>query len=145
MISVVPCKRSHLEAMQGHTIEEATANPSDLSASVSIIDYDDVGIKGIVLGAGGFVYKEKGKFYVWSVLTPECVEHHKVTLHKVGKGFMDEVAPQLRIKELTAFVLAGFTTGIEWAEVFGFECKEHVEDYTSGERREYVKMVRLWD
>ena len=136
MINVVPCERSHLKSMKGRTIEEVTANPADLSASVSIVK------DGVVIGAGGLLYKEEGHYYVWSVLTPECVKNHKVTLHKIGMGFMEEVAPKLGIKQLTAFVLAGFKVGIAWAEVFGFEYEENVLSVLGVP---YVQMRRLWD
>ena len=138
MISVVHCERSHLESMEGRTIDEVTANPTDLSGSISIVK------DGVVIGAGGLTCKEGDHYYVWSVLTPECVEHHKVTLHKIGKKFMEEVAPNLGIKQITAFVIAEFTTGIEWAEVFGFEIEEYVPDDIPDATRDYVKMRRLW-
>ena len=138
MITIVPCERSHLESMKGRTIDEVTANPQDLSASVSIVK------DGVVIGSGGLVYGEKDHYYVWSVLTPECVEKHKVTLHKIGKKFMKEVAPNLGIKKITAFVIPGFTTGIEWAEVFGFKYKGLVPNYAAGVKRDYVKMRWLW-
>ncbi len=134
MITIVPCERAHLKSMKGRTIEEITANPEDLSASVSIVK------DGAVIGSGGLVRKEGDHYYVWSVLTPECVENHKVTLHKIGRKFIDEVAPNLGIKRITAFIVAGFTTGVEWAEVFGFEYEEHVPGLTRG----YVKMGRIW-
>ncbi len=139
MITIVPCERHHLESMKGRTIEEITANPEDLSASVSIVK------DGVAIGSGGLVCKEGHHYYVWSVLTPECVEKHKVTLHKIGRKFIDEVAPNLGIKKITAFVIAGFTVGVEWAEVFGFEYAEYMPDYMPGAQQDYVRMVRLWE
>lgn len=138
MITIVPCERSHLESMKGRTIDKITADPPDLSVSVSIVKDD------VVIGSGGLMYREKDHYYVWSVLTPECVENHKVVLHKIGKRFMEEVAPKLGVKRITAFVIAGFTTGIEWAEVFGFEYEAYVPTCVPGARQDYVRMVRLW-
>lgn len=143
MIEVVHCERVHLESMKGRTIDEIPANPPDLSASVSIVKKD--GKNSIVIGSGGLLHVEEGHYYVWSVLTPECVENHKVTLHKIGMKFMEEVAPKLGIKRITAFVLAGFTTGIEWAEVFGFEYEELVPASTMGALQDHVKMRRIWE
>ncbi len=140
MIEIVPCERQHLESMKGRTIDEIPANPPDLSASVSIVK------NGIVIGSGGLIHVEEDNYYVWSVLTPECVEKHKVTLHKIGKKFMEEVAPELGIKRITAFVRIGFTTGVEWAEVFGFEREEHVHVVAStfGALQGHMKMRRIW-
>ncbi len=150
MITIVPCERSHLESMKGRTIDEIVAEPSDLSASVSIIKSivkdDGAGnrvVNKVVIGSGGLMYNEPGHYYVWSILTPACVEHHKVTLHKIGKKFMEEVAPNLGIRQITAFVIAGFTAGVEWAEVFGFEYEEYIPDPAA--RQDYVKMRWLWD
>lgn len=143
MISIVPCERAHLESMKGRTIDEIPANPPDLSASISIVKKD--GENSIVIGSGGLLHVEEGQYYVWSVLTPECVENHKVTLHKIGRKFMDEVAPKLGVKQITAFVREGFTAGIEWAEVFGFEYEELVPASTMGALRDHVKMRWLWD
>jgi len=125
--------------MKGRTIDEITANPEDLSGAVSIIK------DKVVIGAGGFAYNEKDHYYVWSVLTPDCVENHKVTLHKIGKKFMEEIALNLGIKQITAFVVAGFTAGVEWAEVFGFEYEEYVPNCVMGTQHDYVKMRRLWE
>ena len=143
MITIVPCERSHLESMKGRTIDEVTANPQDLSASISMIRDDGV-TDAVVIGSGGFTCREDDHYYVWSVLTEECVENHKVTLHKIGKKFMEEVAPNLGVRQVTAFVIADFTTGIEWAEVFGFEIEEYAPDDTPDVNRDYVKMRRLW-
>ncbi len=139
MISIVPCERAHLESMKGRTIDVITADPQDLNGSVSIVK------DGVVIGAGGLVCKEGHHYYVWSVLTPECVENHKVTLHRIGRKFIDEVAPNLGIRQITAFVIAGFTAGIEWAEVFGFEYEEYVPGHTLSVPRDHVKMRWLWD
>ena len=139
MITIVHCERSHLESMKGRTIDDVTANPDDLSASVSIVK------DGVVIGSGGLVRNEGDHYYVWSVLTQECVQNHKVTLHKIGKKFMEEVAPNLGIRQITAFVEVGFTVGVEWAEVFGFEYDEHVLLSALGTQRAHVKMRRLWD
>ena len=146
MITIVPCERSHLESMKGRTIDEVPANPQDLSASVSIIKSiikDDGVTDAVVIGSGGFMYVEEDHYYVWSVLTRECVENHKVTLHKIGKKFMEEIAPKLGIRQITAFVIAGFTTGVEWAEVFGFEYEAYVADPNA--LQDYVKMRWLWE
>ena len=139
MITIVPCEIRHLESMKGLAINEIPANPQDLSGSVSIIK------DRTAIGSGGLIYKEKDHYYVWSVLTQECVENHKVTLHKIGRRFIDEVAPNLGIKQITAFVVADFTAGLEWAEVFGFEYEEHVPASTLGAQQDHVKMRRVWD
>lgn len=136
MIEVVHCEQSHLASMTGRTIDKIVADPHDLSASVSIIK------DGIVIGSGGLLHVEEGHYYVWSVLTPECVKNHKVTLHKIGKKFIEEVAPKLGVKRITAFVIDGFTAGIEWAEVFGFEYEEHMPKLML--QQDYVKMRWLW-
>jgi len=144
VITIMPCELSHIESMSGRAINEIPANPQDLSGSVSIIKDDDV-TDAVVIGSGGLIYKEKDHYYVWSVLTQECVENHKVTLHKIGRRFIDEVAPNLGIKQITAFVVADFTAGLEWAEVFGFEYEEHVPASTIGAQQDHVKMRRVWD
>ena len=139
MIEIVPCEAAHLESMKGRTIDEVPANPLDLDGSVTIL------MNGVAIGSGGLVYKDEGHYYVWSALTAECVENHKVTLHKIGKRFMEVVAPNLGIKQITAFVIAGFTAGVEWAEVFGFEYEEYVPNYVLGSKSDYVKMRWSWD
>ena len=138
MIEIVHCERSHLESMKGRTIDVVPANPPDLSASISIVK------DGTVIGSGGFTCKEGDHYYVWSVLTPECVENHKVTLHRIGRKFMEELAPKLGIKHVTAFVIAGFTAGVEWAEVFGFEYEEYVPRHLLDAPQDQIKMRWLW-
>ncbi len=139
MISIVPCERLHLESMEGRTIDERPANPQDLNGSVTILR------DGAAIGAGGLVCKEGDHYYVWSVLTKECVENHKVTLHKIGRRFIDVVAPNLGIKQITAFIVAGFTTGVEWAEVFGFEYEEYLPAHVLDAPCDYIKMRWLWE
>jgi hypothetical protein len=130
--------------MQGRIVDEIGAFPQDLSASASMVKTSKVK-NDVVIGSGGFVLKEDDHYYVWAVLTHECVEKHKVSLHKIGKKFMEEIAPKIGIKQVTAFVIADFTAGIEWAEVFGFERAGIVPPGEFIVHRPHVKMRRIWD
>lgn len=138
-IKVIPCERSHLESMKGRTVDKILAEPRSLNASVSLVKNDN-----IIIGAGGFAYVDEDHYCAWTVLTHDCVKNHKVTLHKIATGFVEEVAPKLGIKKVTAYIVDGFDAGIRWATVLGFEYEEHVPCGTQGAQRDYVKMRRLW-
>lgn len=138
MTRVVMCKREHIDAMKGRTIESIVRAPNDLSTSIAILVDDRV------IGAGGLSYVWEDCYHVWAVLTPECVRDYKVTLHKTAKTFKDDIVPKFGIKRMTALIVAGYTTGVEWAEVFGFEYEAYLPNYGPGASRDYVQMRWLW-
>lgn len=134
---VVPFRAEHVSMMQ---IQESQAELKSEVPPEALVGDDSFTVlhEDRVIAMGGFALQWKGRWVLWSTLSPEAAKH-MVRITKMVKRAISMRPPG----RLEIMVQSGFEQGHRWAEVLGFRHHSHEERYLpdGGDADIYVRFV----